>query len=355
MSLRTFYLTNLVTPADLVELQNALRIVLDLRFIVQDPTEATITIRAPQSLLDAAAQIIASINVARPEVLLDMNVYEVSYSLLRQLGNNVNTQWTLTNITPALVASLTGGASTNLINQLISSGGINQGNSQAIQALLSQLQQSNQSSLLSTPMATFGGGLTLFGLAIPGFTVNLNLNESDVRSLQHVILRTTQNNAAIMKIGERYPIINATYAPIYNSAAISQVLGNQSYIAPFPSFNFEDLGLNLKATPMIHSDKSITLKMELQIRSLGTATNNGQPIINNREYNGTITLKDGEEGLVAGLISKADSRSLMGGLSYAISEHDKNVTDDDLLVVITPHIIRLPEEKTFALQLPVGH
>jgi len=50
------------------------------------------------------------------------------------------------------------------------------------------------------------------------------LNESDIRDLEHVTLRASQNDAAVMKIGERYPIINATFAPIYNSAAISQVV-----------------------------------------------------------------------------------------------------------------------------------
>ena len=363
MSLTTFYLTNVETPQDLVELQNALRVLLDIRFIMQNPTEGTITIRAPQPIVEAATELIESINVARPEVLLDMNIFEVSSSLLRQLGNNVNTSWTLYNISPQLLASLAAGANQNLLNQLISSGGINQANSQAIAALLSQLQQTLQNPILSQPLATFGGGITFFGLTLPGFTVNLNLNESDVRILQHVVLRASQNNATTMKIGERYPIVNATFAPIYNNAAISKVLGNQSYIAPFPSFEFQDLGLNLKTTPLIHADRDVTLKLEMQIRSLTGQTVNTQPIISNQEFNGTITLKDGESSVVAGLIGKSDSLSLMGypflsrvpGISYGFSEHDKNVANNELLIIITPHVIRAPEDRSFALQLATGH
>lgn len=362
MSLRTFYLTNIMTSQDLLQLQNILRLLLDLRFIVQNPTESAITIRAPQPLLEAAGRLIESINAGRPEVLLDMNVYQVSSSLMRQLGNQVTTQWTLYNLSPSLLASLTG-VSSNLINQLISSGGINQANSQAIAALLAQLQQSSQNPILSTPLATFGGGLTLMGLTLPGFTVHINLNESDVRTLQHVTLRATQNTAAVMKVGQRYPLVNATFSPIYNTTAITQVVGNGSYRAPFPSFYYEDIGLNLKATPLIHVDKDVTLKLELQIRSLGSQTVNGQPIINNREYSGTITLKDGEAAVIAGLIGKQDARTLTGypflaqvpGLTYGVSEHDKNITEDELLVVITPHIVRLPEDIEFALQLPSGH
>src|SRR5208337_3656871 len=195
-----------------------------------------------------------------------------------------------------------------------------------------------------------------------GVTPTLDLNESDVRDLEHITLRASQNNLASLHLGERYPIVNATFAPIYNTPAIAQVIGNASYKAPFPSIQYEDLGINMKATPVIHGDRDVTLKLELQIRSLGAQTNNGIPIINNSEYSGDITLKNGESGVVAGLISKADARSIDGypflsrvpGLSYAASLHDKNVQDSELLVVITPHIVSMAENNSFAMQLPSG-
>ncbi len=362
MSLRTFYLPDLATDQELTEMTNSLRVLLNLRYIAPDKAQSTISVRAEEPVLEAASQLLESVAGGRPEVLLDMRVYQISSSFLRQLGTTPPAQFNLFNISPALIAGL-GQNSQNLINQLIASGGINQANSQAIQALLAQLS-SQASSILSTPFATFGGGATLFGLSGgTGTTVNFNLNQSDIRSLEHVTIRASQNNAAVFKVGERYPIINATFAPIYNSSAISKVIGNQSYIAPFPSFNFEDLGLNLKATPIIHADRDVTLKLELNIRSLGAQTVNGIPIINNREYSGSITLKSGESSVITGLISSADSRSISGlpflarvpALTYAASGHTKNDMEDDLLVVITPHILRLPETKSFAVQLPSGH
>jgi general secretion pathway protein D len=362
MALRTFYLPDLATDQELTEMTNSLRVLLNLRYIAADKAQSTISVRAEEAVVEAAGQLLESLAGGRPEVLLDMRVYEISSSFLRQLGTTPPAQFNLFNISPALIAGL-GQNSQNLINQLIASGGINQANSTAIQALLASLS-SQASSILSTPFATFGGGATLFGLSGgTGTTVTVNLNESDVRSLEHATLRASQNNAAVFKVGERYPIINATFAPIYNSSAISQVIGNQSYIAPFPSFNFEDLGLNLKATPIIHADRDVTLKLELNIRSLGAQTVNGIPIINNREYSGSITLKNGESSVMAGLISSADSRSISGlpflarvpGITYAASEHTKNNMEDALLVVITPHILRLPEANSFAVQLPSGH
>ena len=267
LAIRTYYLTDATTPQELTEMVNALRVVLDIRFISQNLKQSTITIRAPLPIVEAASQMIESLAGGRPQVVLDVRVYQISSSLVRKLGTQLYSQFTMFNISPALVASLGAGAQ-NLINQLIASGGINQANSQAIQALLTQLQQSTQNPLLSTPFATFGGGLTLMGLsATPPITVNVSVNESDVRDLQHVTLQASQNAPAVLKIGERYPIVNATFAPIYNSSSISQAVGNQSYVAPFPSFNFEDLGLNLKATPIIHSNTDVSLKIELNIRT----------------------------------------------------------------------------------------
>ncbi len=363
LAIRTYYLTDVMSPRELTDIVNALRVILDIRFVVQDAQQSTITIRAPLSVVDAASKLIESLAGGRPQLMLDVRVYQISSNLVRQLGTQWPSQFTLFNISPSLIASLGVGAQ-DLINQLIASGGINQANSTAIQALLAQLQQSTQNSMVPPNFATFGGGLTLMGLAAsPPLTLNLSVNESDVHNLEHVNLRASQNTPAVLKIGERYPLVNATFAPIYNSGAISQVLGNGSYVAPFPSFNFEDLGLNLKATPIIHSNTDVSLKIELNIRSLGTQSVNGIPIILNREYTGSITLKNAESGVVAGLISKADSRSLSGYpflsrvpvASYAAAVHDKNENDDELLIVMTPHIVRMASSQGFAVQLPVGH
>ncbi len=366
MSIRTFYLPELTTPQELADLTNLLRVVLELRFITQNPTEQTVTVRAPQPVLEAATQLLDNIVQARPEVLLDVRVYQISQSLLRQLGANLPTQFTLFNISPALIAGLGLGAQ-NLINQLIASGGINQANSTAIQALLGQLAQntSANSLLQMQPFATFGGGLTLSGLnASPaGVGYTFNLNESSVQNLENAQLRASQNQAATMLIGERYPVVNATFAPIYNTAAIAGVIGNGSYIAPVPSVNYEDLGLKLKVTPVIHANESVSMKLELQIRSLGASTSNGIPIINNREYSGSITLKSGESSVVGGIISESDSRSVNGwpflsrvpGLTYAGSQHDTTVNDADLLIVVTPHILRPAMHESVAIALPTGH
>ena len=363
LALRTFYLNDILSPQELSEAVTVLRQLLNIRLIQQDGAESTITVRAPLPVVEAAGQLIESLAGGRPQLMLDVRVYQISSSLMRQLGTQWPTSFNVFNLSPALVASLLPGSS-NLINQLVASGGINQANSQAIQALLAQLQSAAQNPLLTTPFATFGGGQTLMGLSwTPSLAVNLQVNESDVKNLEHVTLLASQNSPAVMKVGERYPIVNATFAPIYNSSAISRVIGNQSYTAPFPSFSFEDLGLNLKVTPIIHSNAAVSMKVEVNVRTLGGQSVNGVPIINNREYVGNITLKNEESGVVAGLLSKADALSLSGypflsrvpAVTYGAAVHDKNVNDDELLIVMTPHILRMAPQAGFAVQLPTGH
>ena len=76
--------------------------------------------------------------------------------------------------------------------------------------------------------------------------------------------------------------------------------------------SYEDLGLNLKITPVVHGNGEVSLKIELQVRSLTGQSSNGVPVISNREYQGSIRLRDGEPAVIAGQISTSDQRSLSG-------------------------------------------
>jgi general secretion pathway protein D len=177
------------------------------------------------------------------------------------------------------------------------------------------------------------------------------MNESSVRQLDHVQLRASQDKEATFKIGERYPVLNASFAPIYNNAAISQVLGNQSYTAPFPSVNYEDIGLTVKAKPTIHSNSDVALELDIEFRTLGSLSADGIPNIFNREYKGGILVKEGEPAVVAGMINKSDQKSLSGlplfsnvpALGLLTGQHTKQEEDDELLILITPHVVRNPD------------
>jgi hypothetical protein len=346
MSLGTFIVPAHSTPQEAIEFVNTLRTMFDLRFISAGQTANTIEVRAPQPILAACARLMEQLNNGRPQVMLDVRVFQISHQLTRNIGVHVPNTFNLYNIPAAALAGLAGQNIQQLINQLISSGGINQAGSSALSGLLAQLG-GQQNSIFSQPLATFGGGLTFMGLSLDQLAAALSVNESWARSLEDMTIRANQGNDATFHLGERYPIMNASYAPIYNSPQISQVLGNQSYVAPFPSVSYEDLGLNLKAKPTVHGNGSVSLQLELQVRSLTGQSANGVPVISNREYKGSINLKDGEPAVVAGQVSRTDSLSMSGipglgflpGLNQAMVNNTKEEDDDELMVVITPHIL----------------
>ena len=106
------------------------------------------------------------------------------------------------------------------------------------------------------------------GVSLGTLGATLSRSESQLRSLQHVTVRAAQGKDATMNLGSRYPIINASFAPIFNTAAISQVIGNNSFIAPVPSFTYEDIGITLKVKPSVHGDTDVSMNIEIKVRSL---------------------------------------------------------------------------------------
>jgi type II secretory pathway component GspD/PulD (secretin) len=323
-----------------------LRVLFDLRFVSPGQTADTLEVRGPQPILKACSQLMEQLRNGRPQVGLDVRIFQISHQLTRNIGVHVPNTFNLYNIPAAALVGLAGQNIQQLINQLISSGGINQAGSSALSGLLAQLE-GQQNSIFSQPLATFGGGLTFMGLSLDQLTTALSVNESWARSLEHMTIRADQGSDATFHVGERYPIQNASYAPIYNSPQISQVLGNQSYIAPFPSVSYEDIGLNMKAKPAVHGDGSVSLQLDIEVRSLTGQSNNGVPIMSNREYQASINLKDGEPAVVAGAISRTDSLAMSGipglgflpGLNQAMVNNTKEEDSDELMIVITPHIL----------------
>lgn len=348
MALRTFYIGESSSPQEVNDVVAMLRQIFDFHFIAPDPGTNQLTVRAPMSELEPATRILEDLYSGKPQVMLEVNIIQVERTLSRALGLGLPNQFTLFNVDTEVQKLLSSG-NQNLINQLISSGAINQANSSTIAALLAGLAASgSQNSILNQPIATFGGGITHSGVIIPGTSINASLNQSSIRSIDHVYLRVAQNDAATYRDGTRYPILNASFAPIFNTPAIANVLANQSFTAPFPSFSYEDLGLTLKATPNVHGTQYVSLKLELQIRALGATQLNGVPVISNQEYSGTIGIPLGETVVLAGMITKSEQLSLSGidGLSQlpilgaATTVKNKQTDDAELLITLRPYLVR---------------
>jgi general secretion pathway protein D len=346
MVLGTFVLPPHATPQEATDLISTLKNVLELKYVQLGQVADTVEVRGPGPAVEACARLLKQLDNPRPQVMIEVRVFQISHELMRNIGVHAPNTFNLYNIPAVALAGLGGQSISQLVNQLISSGGINQAGSSSLSGLLSQLT-GGSNSIFSQPLATFGGGLTFMGLSLDQFAAQLSVNESWARTLDDVQMRAGQGTDASFHLGEKYPVMNASYAPIYNSPQISQVLGNQSYVPPIPSVSYEDLGLILKAKPTIHGDGSVTMELEMQIRSLTGDSTNGVPVISNKEYKGAIRLTDGEPAFLAGEISNSDTLSMSGipgfgmipGLSEVMVNNTKQLEEDELMISITPHIL----------------
>ena len=344
MSQRTFYLPQATTPQALNEISTSLRTLFEIRFAAVDAADSSLTVRADARTLDAVGEYLDALRDQVPEVIFQVDVFQISRAYTRAIGANIPTEFQVFNI-PTELALLTASASQSQISQLLAALG-GQTSSSAIAGLLAQALGGQQSSLLSQPFAVFGGGTTLSGLTIPAASFSFSRDQSSVRQLQSMTLRASQGAPAVMKIGERYPILNASYSSMLGagSSATSQLLSTStSSLAAYPSFTYEDIGFNMKATPVIHRDNSVSIKLEMQLRSLGTQTVNGLPIINNTEFNGYVSAKDGESIAAASNLTQSEARTLQGYSFLAsvpgLTNRNTQVNDDELMIILTPRVV----------------
>lgn len=345
MGLRVFYMPESNSVANLNEFMNAMRTVFEIKFASLNSVSNTITLRAPVATLEAMSQFFEQVNTPRPEVMFDIKVFEVSHSYMRDIGLHVPDNFNLFNIPAATLEALNGASLST------------------IAALIAQLQ-SQPNSIFSQPVATFGGGLTFMGLTLDQLSAVLSLNESSVQQLEHVQLRASQQQDATFKLGERYPILNSSYSAGLSSAVLALLgsAGTQAQASlPIPSISYEDLGLTLKAKPTIHTNSDVSVELEIAIRSLGTTVTNGIPDILNREYKGGIIVKEGEPAVVAGMVTHSEENALAGlplisaipAVGLLTSQKTKQINDDELLILITPFVIRSPERaETTDIWLP---
>jgi general secretion pathway protein D len=127
-----------------------------------------------------------------------------------------------------------------------------------------------------------------------------------------------------------------------------------------PQVTYEDLGITLTATPAILRAGRINLKLNLKIEALAGGTVNGNPILANRLFTSDITLEEGESAMLVSYVSKTETAALTGlpGLSelpgfQAPTQGNTEKDTSQLVVVVTPHVVRGPSNQLFGPRVPV--
>ena len=196
-------------------------------------------------------------------------------------------------------------------------------------------------------MATFGGGKSLIGLSISSMDLFASLSQSYSKALHKATIRSDHGMPVTFHIGDRYPIISAGYfgAPIPGASK-----GDGVTYRPPPTFTFEDLGLTLKVTPVVHGTDEISLEVEAEFKLLSGGNFNGIPVVSNRKFTSRLRLVNGEWAVMTGLLSVSEARTISGVaglmqipvLGALLSSHGKQETVGETLLIIRPRLLSLP-------------
>ena len=293
---RTIFLSN----ADIKEVTDLMRIVLDVRFVSPITANNAITIRDTPERVAAAARLIGAIDKARAEVVVDVEILEVDRTRLREYGLQIASPGS-----PGI------------------SGSIDVNREGFTLQTLRNLTQSD-----------------VFLSGLPGVYYRLLKNDQNTRTLANPQLRMAEGITATARFGEKVPVPSVTFAPIATGGLNQQ---------PITSYAYENIGVNIDITPRTHHDDEVTLALKVSLSSISGTGFGGLPTFGNREINTTIRLKDGETNMLAGLI-RDDERTVAAGIpglsdmpliGRLFANDRKETQQTDIILTLTPHIVRV--------------
>jgi tetratricopeptide (TPR) repeat protein len=147
---------------------------------------------------------------------------------------------------------------------------------------------------------------------------------------------------------------------ILSPASLFSNLSGSIAQTPYPGAEYEDIGVKVKATPTLHPNDDVTLQLEFEIRALAGSSINGIPIITNRTISQTIRIKEEVPTIISGLLDNEETRTitglpgfanLPGGAGYLFGQRSTTAQDTEMLILITPHKMRLKDRVSRSIYL----
>lgn len=323
-AVQTFYLTNVSQQNDFTDVQTALRNMFQTAKIYGVASQNAIIMRGTPDELLLAQKLIGDLDRAKPEVVVDVAVLEVSRNYEQTIGVQL-----------PQTASVAFQAS----NYNSSTSSSSSSSSSSTTGTTTTTNTSNGLTLNS--LAHLNG--TNFAVTIGQATANLLLTDSHTKILQNPRIRASDGQEASLKIGERLPVATGSYQTGAATAIVSSLVNTQ--------FQYLDVGVNVKIKPTVHYDRDVTLKLTIEVSSTNGTENLGgvnEPIITQRTIDQTIRLKEGEANVLGGILQKQTSNSVSGTpglanlpiLKYLFSSQDKTIADDEIVFLLIPHVVR---------------
>jgi len=331
--LKTIYLSNPLEPADRTAITTALKQILGLQRILDNPDSNAIIIRDTPAKVAAAEQMVRDLDRGKAEILIEVAVIEADRERVRDLGLTQvpSTPLPATGVlglgfNPATSVTVTGTGGTTTTVPFLS-----------LYDLIKRGLNNRD-----------------FSVVVPGAVANALLSDTHTRILQNPSVRVTDGQKATVKIGNRVPFATGSFLPSFGGAITGGGGTPGLGLLASTNFQYQDVGVNLDLKPHLLLNGEIALHAKIEISSVGASVTVGgvnEPTFGQRVIEHDIRLKEGEVNLLGGLIQSTTTRAISGlpglgqipGLRYLFSSEHTDRADTEVLVMLTPRLIRLPE------------
>src|SRR6202035_2839082 len=261
--LKTFYLSNISQPTELQDVVNAIRAVLDVQRVQQLLSQNALVVRGTPDQIALAEKLVDDLDKARPEVVVDIAVLQVSKDKSRTLGLSPPTSATVT---------LQSNINTNTTTTTTTTG-----------------TTTTSTTPTGLELNTLGSlNATDFQVTIPSANLSAVMADTDTKLIQNPQVRSLDGQKASLKIGERLPVATGSFQPGIGGVGINPLVNTQ--------FQYIDVGVVIEVTPRVHSDREVSLKITMEISSQINTVNIGgitQPVIGQKKVDlGEIRLRD---------------------------------------------------------------
>ncbi len=320
---QTIYLKNTILPQDMTEIVNGLRQLLDLRRVTQLNAQNAIIIRDTPDKVMLAEKIINDIDKPKSEVVVQFAVLQARRDRVRDLGINPGTSASLSFAPPTTTTSTSSTSTTTPTTAGLA---------------LNQLQHLSGSD---------------YSVSLPGATATALLTDSDTKIIDDPEIRMVDGQDAKLRIGDRVPVATGSFQA---GVGVGATGAAGSIVNPLVNtqFTYLDVGVIVDVTPRIFPNNEVGLKLAVEVSSVTGTQNIGginQPVISTRRIEHDVRLQDGEVNILGGLIEHTTTKSVSGWpgladvpfLKYFFSQTNVENEDQEVLIVVTPHIVRTQE------------
>jgi general secretion pathway protein D len=314
--------------------------------VTADVGTNSLVIQASPEGYAALVRVIEKLDIERPQVLVEALIMEVTVSDSRQLGLNWLLQFTGANAGGTLQGvtdSTTSGALTGATQD--SSGNV-------IPPAIIAASTGNVLPLIANLAFKHNGNVIQTIIRAAASDANAN-----IISAPHIL--TSDNEEAEILVGDNIPIITNR---VQSAAGISTTSTNPdttNQLATSVNVERQDIGVTLRVTPQITEGDSLRLQIFQEITRINSAlqtsvgdVNAVGPALSNRRVENTVVAQDGATIVIGGLISddyennatKVPWLADIPFLGWLFKTTQKNLVKNNLLVFLTPHIIRSPAD-----------